>query len=158
MLEGLTKYWGFYLVAAPDASGVGVRDLKDALDEVAQYREWVSDLETVDIRQRAAQARVNRWIASEHLQKVLAARVVVFQLFLQLAIQVHGTLQEKHKCIWLLFQLSDELVPFGKGSHPFVRIIKNCLHRASDDALDALVGRFGGILNNIYHSHTSLWA
>ena len=27
MLEGLTKYWGFYLVAIPDPTEVVVRDL-----------------------------------------------------------------------------------------------------------------------------------
>jgi hypothetical protein len=111
------------------------------LDEVAEYPEWESDLKTVDIGERAAQEKVNSRIASKHLRKVLAARIVVFQLFLQLAIQVHGTLQEKHKRIWLLFQLSDELVPFGGGLHPFVRIIRKCLHRASNDALDTLVER-----------------
>jgi hypothetical protein len=31
MLEGLAKYWGFYLVAISDVTGVGV------LDEVAEY-------------------------------------------------------------------------------------------------------------------------
>ena len=149
MLEGLTKYWGFYLVATPDVTGVGVRDLRDASDEVAEYHsEWVSDLEKVDIRERAAQEKVNCRIASKHLRKVLAARVVVFQLFLQLAIQVDGTLQEKHKRIWLLFQLSDKLVPFT-GSHPFVRIIRKCLRHASSDALDALVER----LDDIRHEY-----
>jgi hypothetical protein len=146
MLEGLTKYWGFYLVAAPDVSGVGVRDLKDALDRVAQYTEWKSDLRTVDIGERAAQEEVNSRIASKHLRRVLAARVVVFRLFLQLSIQVDGTLQEKHKRIWLLFQLSDVLAPFDGDSHPFVRIITKCLHHASNDALDVLVERLGDTL------------
>jgi hypothetical protein len=103
----------------------------------------VSDLRTVDIRKRAAQQAANRKILSKHLRKVLAARIVVFQLFLQLAIDVDGKLQEKHKHIWLLFQLSDEPVtPTGDNSdeHPFVRII-SCLHRASDRAIDTLVRR-----------------
>jgi hypothetical protein len=77
------------------------------LGDVAQYSEWRSDLEEVDPGERARQEQVNSWIASKHLRKVLAARIVVFQLFLQLAIQVDGRLQEKHKRIWLLFQLSD---------------------------------------------------
>jgi hypothetical protein len=149
MLEGLTKYWGFYLVATPDVSGVGVRDLKDALDEIAEHPEWESDLKTVDIGERAAQDKVNSRIASKHLRKVLAARVVVFQLFLQLATKVHGTLQEKHKRIWLLFQLSDELVPFSGNLHPFVRIIRKCLHRASNEAINELVER----LNDIRHEY-----
>jgi hypothetical protein len=144
MLEGLTKYWGFYLVAAPDVSGVGVRDLQDALDDVAEYSEWRSDLEEVDAGERARQHQVNSQIASKQFRKVLAARIVVFQLFLELAIQVHGSLQEKHKRIWLLFQLSDELLP-SSGLHPFVRIIRNCLRHASGAALDTLVGRLNDI-------------
>ncbi len=148
MLEGLTKYWGFYLVAIPDVTGVGVPDLEDALDEVSLFHpEWVSDLKKLDIGERAAQEKVNSRIVSEHLRKVLAARVVVFQLFLQLAIQVHGSLQEKHRRIWLLFQLSDEPVP-SSGLHPFL-CISDCLCRASNEALDALVER----LNDIRHEY-----
>jgi hypothetical protein len=143
-LEGLTKYWGFYLVAAPDVSGVGVRDLRNALNDVTQYSDWQSDLEKVDAGKRARQHEVNSQIASKQLQKVLAARIVVFQLFLKLATEVHGSLQEKHKRIWLFFQLSDELPPFS-GLHPFVRIIRNCLRYASDAALDTLVGRLNDI-------------
>ena len=30
-MEALTKYWGFYFVATPDVNGVGIRDLRDAL-------------------------------------------------------------------------------------------------------------------------------
>lgn len=37
MLEGLTKYWGFYLVAVWDVNGVGIQDLHDALVEVNVY-------------------------------------------------------------------------------------------------------------------------
>jgi hypothetical protein len=148
MLEGLTKYWGFYLVAAPDVSGVRVRDLQDALDDVTQCSEWRSDLEKVNAGERADQQEVNSQIASMQLRKVLTARIVIFQLFLQLAIQVHGTLQEKHKRIWLLFQLSDELLSFS-GLHPFVRIIRNCLRHASDAALDTLVERLNNILRDI---------
>jgi hypothetical protein len=154
MLEGLTKYWGFYLVGAPDVSGVGVRDLRDALAEVSEYSEWVSDLETVDRWERATQGEVNSRIAAKHLRKVLAARIVVFRLFLQVAIQVHGALQEEHKYYWLLFQLSDELAPSSDSSHPFVRIITECLHRATDEALNLLVGRLEEIrYQYLSHSH-----
>jgi hypothetical protein len=146
MLEALTKYWGFYLVAIPDINGVGVRDFQDALNEVPQYLGWVSDLQNLDVRERADQEVVNSQIASKHLKKVLAARIVVFQLFLQTVIQVHGTLQEKHKRIWLLFQLSDQLFP-KSGLHPFVQIF-NCLHHASSKALDALVNRLHDIIRD----------
>ncbi|KAF8224450.1 hypothetical protein L208DRAFT_1461528 [Tricholoma matsutake] len=110
IMEGLTKYWGFYLVAIPDANGVGIRDLQDALEGITDYQEWMSDLSDLP--------------SGQWLWKVLAARVVIFQLFLQLTIVVDGKLQEKHKRIWLLFQLSDQLYR-GGILHPFVHIIKN---------------------------------
>ena len=148
MLEGFTKYWGFYFVASPVVKGVGILDFRIALDDVAQYPEWVSDLELVEDGKRAAQNELNSRIASKHLRKVLAARVVVFELFLQLAIEVHGTLQEKHKLIWLLFQLSDEFIP--GYPHPFVRILR-CLIGASSQAVDTLVQR----LDVIRHKYLS---
>ena len=140
----LHEILGFYIVAGPDTSGVGVGDLRDALDDIADHAEWVSDLEKVDIGERAAQEKVNSWITSKHLRKVLAVRVVIFQLFLQLAIHVDGTLQEKHKRIWLFFQLSDGMVPFSRDLHPFVWIMR-CLLHASNEALDALIYRLDDI-------------
>jgi hypothetical protein len=145
MLEGLTEYWGFYLVAVWAVNGVGIRDLHDTLVEVDQYEEWMSNPCLLPPKQRASQNKVNSLIASKHLQKVLAARIVVFWLFLELVILVNGNLQEKHKHIWLLFQLSDGL---DGALHPFVQIIRNCLHHALHDALDILVGCLNDIHNN----------
>ena len=104
----------------------------------------MSDLSLLLPVQQASQNKVNSLIASKQLQKVLAARIVVFRLFLELAILVDGNLQEKHKHIWLLFQLSDGL---GGALHPF-RIIRNCLCHASHDTLDILVGRLNDIRDN----------
>ena len=147
MLEGLAKYWGFYMVAVRDVNDVGIRDLHDVLVEVNGYEEWISDLSLLPPAQRASQNQVNSLIASKLLKKVLAARIVVFKLFLELAILVDGELQEKHKRIWLLFQLSDSLCG---ALHPFVQIIRNCLQNASHDALDILVGRLNRIRDNCF--------
>jgi hypothetical protein len=65
---------------------------------------------------------------------------VAFKAFLELAIEVDGALQEKHKRSWLLFQLSGCV-----GTHPFVRIMKKCLYNASDQALDELILQLDGI-------------
>ncbi|KAF8352173.1 hypothetical protein F5887DRAFT_16705 [Amanita rubescens] len=146
ILEGLTKYWGFYLVAAPDVNGVGIRDLRDALGLVDNHREWVSDLRDLSPGQRAVQGNINSQIASRVFHRVLAARIVVFKFFLQVAIQVDGGLQEKHKRIWLLFQLFDILDPHGGSFHPFLRIIDK-LHGASDAALNTLIGDFNSIID-----------
>ena len=140
-MEGLTKYWGFYLVAIPDVNGVGVRDLQDALGDIAGYREWMLDLRPLPSGRKN---EINSLIASKHLQKVLPAGIVIFQLFLWLAVAVDGKLQEKHKRIWLWFQLSDQL-PCSGILHPFVQIIKKCLRHASNEALVTLIERLTGI-------------
>ena len=49
MLEGLTKYWGFYLVAVPDANGVGINDFAEALAQFTEYWEWVTNLRSLDV-------------------------------------------------------------------------------------------------------------
>jgi hypothetical protein len=124
--------------------------MDEALNEVAgDYGEWISDLNTVPSAERAAQHESNRLIASKLLRKVLAARIVVFELFLELAIKIDKSLQEKHKRIWLLFQLSEDLNPPSITTHPFIRIMKNCLGNASFEALDTLIRR----LDNIREKH-----
>ena len=148
-MEALTIYWGFYLVATPDVNGVGIRDLHDALDLVAAYRQWVPDLRALAPEECTAQNNINNQIASRAFRRVLAARIVVFQLFLQVAIQIDGCLQEKHKRIWLLFQLFDQLHSQGGGLHPFIQII-NKLRNASDDALDSLINRLNGIIDDYF--------
>jgi hypothetical protein len=72
---------------------------------------------------------------------------VVFQLFLQLATEVDGKILEKHKRIWLLFQLSDRLGGHSGTHHPFIRMIAKPLAYASDEALITLVNRFPDILD-----------
>ncbi len=143
MLEGLTKYWGFYFVAALDINRVGIPDLADALVKMARDPQWVSDLRGVSPDKRARQNDLNSRIAWKQLQTILAARIVVFKLFLQLAIKVDGELLEKHKRIWLLFQ-SARLSP-KRTRHPFLWIMNKCLRNASPEALDILVDRLHDI-------------
>jgi hypothetical protein len=153
MLEGLTKYWGFYLVAAPDANGVGVRDLREVLRDLPRYTGWVSDLENVSTEERDTRQAVNSEIVSRHLRKVLAARIVVFDLFLELAKEVDEKFQEKHKRIWLFFQLSDGVIPYSGNWHPFLRII-SCLRHAGDELLDGLIRRLDTICrDDLLDSH-----
>ena len=153
MLESLTRYWGFYFVAVPDVSAIGIRDLQNALDEVGEYCEWTSDLTSLlSSAQRVDQSEVNSAIASNLLKKVLAARIVVFELFLELVVQIDGSLQENHKHIWLLFQLFDRLDPHIATLHPFVQITRNCLRHASNEALDILIGRLDTIRDKFFTS------
>jgi hypothetical protein len=148
ILESLTSYWGYYLVAVPDANGVGVRDMQQALLGLKDYEEWHSDLTSItSVEERSKQNDINVSIASKALRKVLAARTVVFEEFLKVAIKIDGSLQEKHKRIWLLFQLSNQLDPRGDTTHPFLDIMNNCLVRASSEALNLLIGRLDKVRN-----------
>lgn len=144
-MESLTKFWGFYFVAVPDANGVGVHDLRDALLGVARDYEWVSDLRPLSLEKRVIQSQLNSSIASHLFKKVLAARLMVFELFLELAIKIDGELLEKRKRTWLLFQSRDDINPQVGTTHPFGRVIENCLRNASTDALDVLLTRFDPI-------------
>jgi hypothetical protein len=90
ILEGLTKYWGFYFVATPGINDIGVPDLAEALVDIAKDPQWVSNLRDVSPDNRAAQNELNSRIASEQFQKVLAARIIAFKLSLQVAIKVAG--------------------------------------------------------------------
>jgi hypothetical protein len=144
MLECLTKKWGFYLVVARDLNGVGVGDLLDAIDGASKCPEWVMDLGTLPPANWVGQSEVNSRIATRYIKKVLAARVVVFEVFLALVIQVDGSLQERHKRIWLLFQLFDNIDPHTKHLHPF-KLIMDCLDHASPEYLDRLVERLDAI-------------
>ena len=77
-MESLTKFWGFYFVAVPDANGVGVQDLRDTLLGVARYYEWVPDLRPLSPQKRVIQSQLNSRIASHLFKKALAARLMVF--------------------------------------------------------------------------------
>ena len=72
--------------------------------------QWVSDLRGLSLNKRAHHNDLNRQIAWKELQIILAACIIIFKLFLNVAVKVDGELLEKHKHIWLLFQ-STELVP-----------------------------------------------
>ena len=144
-MEGLTKYWGFYFVAGQDVNFVGVNDLEKALQGVASYMEWVSDLSRLETGAQTAQNETNIRIAAKAFKKVVVARIVVFDLFLELVIATEGSLLGKHRRTWLLFQLSDALSPGDRGTHPFIRI-GECLNHASERDLDEMLGRLRRVL------------
>jgi len=109
---------------------------------IPDLAQWVSSLRFVCASKRAHQNYLNIRIAWKQLQKILAARAVVFKLFLQLAIKVDGKLLEKHKRIWLLFQSE---VGSVQTPHPVHTILDKCLLNASCQALDILVNRISDI-------------
>jgi hypothetical protein len=139
-LEGLTKFWGLYFVAARDNNGVGVNDLEAALGDVGQYEDWTVDVRLYEGQDRTDRNKYNIYISNRAIRKVVAARLVVFRSFLQLAKARNGNVGPEHQRHWLLFQLSNPLPGF-ETPHPFVTM-KECLERASDDALTTLIKDF----------------
>ena len=113
---------------------------------MAQDPHWVSNLR-LSPSHRDPQNDLNSRIAWKQLQTILAARIVVFKLFLKLAIKVDGELQEKHKRLWLLFQSGQVNL---KRTHPFLHIVNDCLVDASPEALRKLVNRFNHIRDEYF--------
>ena len=126
--------------------------MKDAILSVRDHPNWTVDLQKHTPQERATFQTINQDIATQVFMKVLAARVVVFEQFLELAIQMDGHLQQKHKHAWLMFQLSDLLDPNDRNSHPFDKINITCLGGAAPDALRTLVRlRLGTIRTKYFH-------
>ena len=124
-----------------DVQKVGVSDMAKALDSMPTYEGWTHNLKSVPIENRQAFELTNRTIASRVLQKVFAARTVVFELFLELCKELDGGLTERHKLMWLMFQLSESLVPGANYRHPFNYVINEGLVGASTDTLSKVIDR-----------------
>jgi hypothetical protein len=139
-LEGFTKSWGLYFVAARDYNGVGVNDLEAAMDDIGRHQDWTKDIRSYVGPARDDRNKSNIHISNVAIREVFAARLVVFRLFLQLAKARDGYVGAKHQRLWLLFQLSNPLPGF-ETPHPFVTMNK-CLKRASDGALRTLIQDF----------------
>jgi hypothetical protein len=128
-----------------DTNRVGVGDMQAALSAVSNYPDWTGDLRHCAADRRHILEESNRAIATKVLMKMLAARVVVFELFLKLAVELDGRLQKKHKLAWLMFQLSNVLNPSDRSRHPFIQVNVDCLGGAAPEALQTLVGRLEAI-------------
>ena len=139
-MEGLTKCWGLYFVAARDNNGVGVDDLEEALDDIRQYEDWTVDIRHYEGQDRDDRNKLNICISNRAIRKVVAARLLVLRMFLRVAKSRNGNIGPEHQRLWLLFQLSNPLPGFVT-SHPFVTM-KECLNCASDDALSTIIKDF----------------
>ncbi len=143
ILEGLIKHWGLYFVAARDENEVGVDDLENALTDIGYYEDWTDDLRSFEGPAQLEREKSNIHISNRAVKKVLAARLVVFELFLHLAEARDCIILPEHRRVWLLFQLCNPLPGFGTP-HPFITM-KMCLDRASDRALTLLINDFARV-------------
>ncbi|KAK2467902.1 hypothetical protein APHAL10511_000197 [Amanita phalloides] len=140
LLQCLTRHWGFYFPSGKDAHGVGVSDMYTALMSLDSYPGWTSNLQSLPQRERMACETRNKQISSRKLQKVFAARAIVFRLFLGLCEEVNGESTEKDKHLWLKFQLSEAINPNTiRPAHPFVRVIA-VLNKVPSDVLTGIPG------------------
>jgi len=147
-LEGLTKSWRLYFIAARDNNGVSVNDLEAALEDIGQYEDWTIDIRPYEGQDRDDRNKSNIHIYDRAIKKVVAARLLVFRLFLQLAEACNGSLGPEHQRLWLLFQLSNPLPGF-ETPHPFV-MMKECLDSASHGALSTIIKDFEQICTQYF--------
>jgi hypothetical protein len=148
LLEGLARHWGFYFVAAPDQTRLGVGDIQQAFRTFPLYSDWVDDIFLLPEDRRVGQEMLNKAIANRLLMTVLGARVLVFKRFLQVAKEIRGQLNEDVKYDWLRFQLSEIVLPSQSGEHPFLRM-EGCLRKANDEALQMIWKRFHNERNSL---------
>ena len=98
----------------------------------------LSELRFVSAPNRAHRNDLNSRIARKQPQKIPAARTVVFELFLQLAIKVDGSCWKSISAFGYYSNLKWGSVPIP---HPVHTIMDKCLLNASPQALRILVRR-----------------
>ena len=107
----------------------------EILIDFREYGEWVSDLETVEIGKQLHQEALSSRIVSGNLRELLALRMIVLRLFLQLAIEVDGEFgagrstarrQNVSTCFHVTYRAGHFLVNHPRGIYS--------LHQVADQA------------------------
>ncbi|KAJ7753844.1 hypothetical protein B0H16DRAFT_1372898 [Mycena metata] len=107
--EGLCQDWGFYFSATDNASGYAAQDMTDILEtRLPREPRFVQDLSPWTDFTRRLKSSDNQQIAAHHFNAVLLARLLMFQMFVELMYETGPT--PEHKLRWLLFQLRPRLV------------------------------------------------
>ena len=135
VLAGLREYWGFYLTAAraPGPNGVGSKDLVNAVNKMPKQAGWIIDALHCRSKTSLEASQNNEVIASREIAKVLRARYTIFQLFIEVARDVHGGLPEDVKADWMLFQSFPML-----GEDVFAAFVNTCLSDVDEILLSKL--------------------
>ncbi|KAJ6486252.1 hypothetical protein C8R47DRAFT_1047888 [Mycena vitilis] len=120
LYEGLCLNWGLYFTVRVDSGYLGADDIAYALENRFKHSEGFSQTpdeepEITDIPQTMEN---NLEHSFRVLSTLLLARLLIFQLFLEIA-NTSG-LTEEHKKRWLMMQLSPELLnPRSDGAFGF---------------------------------------
>ncbi|KAG7085993.1 hypothetical protein E1B28_003516 [Marasmius oreades] len=127
VLEGLLRHWGLYFVCEEEGTGIGSKDLSEALANVtgdSKFTEDVQSLRFLSSSEFNDALRVNREIAALRFNEVLLARLVVFNQFLK-CVEHHRGQQNSPLSIylrkWLYLQLHPRLILQGNESKDLFR-------------------------------------
>ncbi|KAF7299278.1 hypothetical protein MIND_00876700 [Mycena indigotica] len=105
--EGLCSNWGFYFTFAVGRTRLGSHDWQLAIQKHCAFGKGFNNTQ-LDDRQRQEQ---NSTLALRCFGPILLARLLVFQIFLEMASA--GTLTEEHKARWLQIQLAPHAFTYG---------------------------------------------
>ncbi|KAJ7753845.1 hypothetical protein B0H16DRAFT_1544119 [Mycena metata] len=119
MLEGLCLHWGFYFASVVDTNNLGSYDLEKTIESyIPNSPGFIQDLSTTaGTTERMLSLEQNRRIASKRFTEVLLARVIIFQLFIEIIQQCRDVLEPKK--LWLLIQINPWRLGYA-GSDFFV--------------------------------------
>ncbi|KAJ7154588.1 hypothetical protein C8R46DRAFT_1227424 [Mycena filopes] len=117
MLEGLCLYWGFYFVSVVDTNYLGSYDLENTIgSSIPNSPGFVRDLSTTaGPTEYMLALEKNRSIASKRFTEVLLARIIIFQLFIEIIQDCTNILDSEAKKLWLLIQLHPSRLGYPGG-------------------------------------------
>ncbi|KAJ6470239.1 hypothetical protein C8R47DRAFT_1054920 [Mycena vitilis] len=113
MLEGLCLYWGFYFASAVDSNRVGSFDVQNAIESYVPDSQGFTEAlpDTAGHTAYMLALENNRRIAARRFTEILLARLVIFQLFIEV-IKTRLDILEPKK-LWLLLQLYPHRLGYG---------------------------------------------
>ncbi|KAL1728086.1 hypothetical protein EV714DRAFT_274954 [Schizophyllum commune] len=131
--EGMTQFWGIFLTAEKDASGLGSTDL------FSLVHSHLDDVVRDPQPDQTAIFDENRKIVKQRFTLLLLSRVYIMRHFLQLAAASSPTraLSQGHKQSWLLLQL----LPIFDVPHPEASIPDEQRRILNSDIFEALMVR-----------------
>ncbi|KAJ7746501.1 hypothetical protein DFH07DRAFT_942678 [Mycena maculata] len=113
MLEGLCLHWGFYFASIVDSNQIGSHDVQNAIQfTIPNSPGFAADLTTLHFNERRLSLEQNRDIARKRFSEILLARIIIFQLFLEVIAE--RTVAEPKK-LWLLLQLHPRRLGYSGG-------------------------------------------
>ncbi|KAJ6457470.1 hypothetical protein DFH09DRAFT_961522, partial [Mycena vulgaris] len=121
LYEGLCMNWGFYFTVVVEDLGLGSIDIQAAVTRCS-YDTGFTKFPKLGMPEASEQMKRNSEIAQHRFNTVLLARLLVFQIFLEIASRSTSGITEEHKSRWLLIQLSPKRINPTDYLEPFDRL------------------------------------